>query len=421
MKILFIAKYIYIENDSDFAKNKTGYGIMVRDIANSIAKNGNDVFIYTNVITKQKNYRESTIYGHKWDNVFGSASLRDWIDATKALIIEKGSLKRRIRLFYYRLDCGYLRKVIETVHPDIVHIHGISARTEEFIHILDELRVPYCFTLHALIGISDIVEGEKIDTLYEKDFINKAIKKQIPVSLISTGMLQRIQQHYGIKDRKKLKTFKIIFNGTDLRVIKKKISMDIVHELLKKYSIPEGKKVILCVGNICDRKNQIIIPEIASCIDQDTLNDLVFIVAGRDFLNGELDSKIKRSGKSDSIKNIGYVEKPDLQILQSIAYGTMVVSIDEAFGLSVIEGYANGVPAIMYGDLDAALDLYDPSSCMLVNERMPECYARALTEFVHNTWYKNKIRCVAKQFSLDKMTIDYIRFYEECIDEYKKR
>lgn len=420
MKVLIIAKYIYKDNDVDFSRNKTGYGLMVRDIANSIAEKGNNVYVYTNVLTRKKADNSTIICSHEWKCILKSASINDWIAAGKAFIHGKGRLKRRLRLFYYRLDCGYLNEIIENIRPDIIHIHGISARTEDFIHILDTIGIPYCFTLHALIGLSDTVEGDKSDSMFEKKFFEIVTTEKIPVSLISSGMLKRIHTFYKIAI-KNLKYFKIIFNGTDIRLTKSNIDADTTKKILSKYAIPENKKIILCLGNVCERKNQIVIPDIVDCLNDDILEKAVFVIAGRDFLNNKLDLKIEEMGLCKSIFNIGYVEKNDLRILQSISYGTMVVSVDEAFGLSIIEGYANGLPAIMYADLDASLDLYNADTCILVNDRTPECYAKKLTEFIQRNWDKEKIKHFANQFSLEEMASQYLHFYKESIEKYGER
>ena len=38
MKILFLSRYIYDESIPEFTVNKTGFGMMVKDIANSVAE-----------------------------------------------------------------------------------------------------------------------------------------------------------------------------------------------------------------------------------------------------------------------------------------------------------------------------------------------------------------------------------------------
>lgn len=53
MKVMIVSPYIYEENMVEFTRNKTGFGIMVRNIVDSVGEL-NDVVLLTRVITNEK-------------------------------------------------------------------------------------------------------------------------------------------------------------------------------------------------------------------------------------------------------------------------------------------------------------------------------------------------------------------------------
>lgn len=109
------------------------------------------------------------------------------------------------------MDGGYVRKQIQKEKPDIVHIHGIGTITESYIRICEEMKVRYTVTLHGLIGLNDSVSAPAYEKQIERDFLIKAEKNNIPVSVISSGMKARIEEKYL---GKKANNITVITNGT---------------------------------------------------------------------------------------------------------------------------------------------------------------------------------------------------------------
>ena len=95
--------------------------------------------------------------------------------------------------------------------PDIVHIHGIGTITESYIRICEEMKVRYTVTLHGLIGLNDSVSAPVYEKQIERDFLIKAEKNNIPISVISSGMKARIEENYL---GKKANNITVITNGT---------------------------------------------------------------------------------------------------------------------------------------------------------------------------------------------------------------
>ena len=58
------------------------------------------------------------------------------------------------------------------------------------------MKVRYTVTLHGLIGLNDSVSAPAYGKQIERDFLIKAEKNNIPISVISSGMKARIEEKY---------------------------------------------------------------------------------------------------------------------------------------------------------------------------------------------------------------------------------
>lgn len=90
MKILMLAPYIYDAAIPEFTVNKSGFGMMVNDIAKSVACL-DDVLLLTRVITSgTENHMGSyMLQSHTWKQILLSASFADWCCALKSFICTK--------------------------------------------------------------------------------------------------------------------------------------------------------------------------------------------------------------------------------------------------------------------------------------------------------------------------------------------
>ena len=153
MKVLIATPYIYKQEWPEFTRNRTGFGIMVNDIFESVSEDV-DVCLLSHVITKG----HGNVLKHTWGDVFGGAKLIDWVNGIKYFFKYSQGVKGRIRYFYYALNAGSFRKSIKTINPDLVHIHGISVQIKHYIDVCKEENTPFIVTLHGLIGLDESIK-----------------------------------------------------------------------------------------------------------------------------------------------------------------------------------------------------------------------------------------------------------------------
>lgn len=434
MKVMIIAPYIYDDNIIEFTKNKTGFGIMVQNIVSSVAELEN-VVLLTRVITKEKNEKNFKILSHTWGQFFSNAKLKDWLIGIKAFFANGVTVKDKARHVFYEVDGGYVRKQIQKEKPDIVHIHGIGTITESYIRICEEMKVRYTVTLHGLIGLNDSVSAPAYEKQIERDFLIKAEKNNIPISVISSGMKARIEEKYL---GKKANNITVITNGTkksdenDTKFIREEGTLtqekfqEYYSDCLKQndlypklsdtyaylqYSKKNGKKILFFVGNITKNKNQMQAVEILKNIK--VFENILLVLWGREVDNGEVRKKIAEYQLHKNVILGGFNDRMD--IFWKFCDVNLFLSLNDGFGLPIVEGYMHGVPCVTFEDLDATQDLYYPEAMLKVKDRSNESVTDTLKIALDKNWKYEEIIEIGNMFSIDIMSEKYVNWYKEVM------
>lgn len=434
MKVMIIAPYIYDDNIIEFTKNKTGFGIMVQNIVSSVAELEN-VVLLTRVITKGKNEKNFKILSHTWGQFFSNAKLKDWLIGIKAFFANGVTVKDKARHVFYEVDGGYVRKQIQKEKPDIVHIHGIGTITESYIRICEEMKVRYTVTLHGLIGLNDSVSAPAYEKQIERDFLIKAEKNNIPISVISSGMKARIEEKYL---GKKANNITVITNGTkksdenDTKFIREEGTLtqekfqEYYSDCLKQndlypklsdtyaylqYSKKNGKKILFFVGNITKNKNQMQAVEILK--NTKVFENILLVLWGREVDNGEVRKKIAEYQLHKNVILGGFNDRMD--VFWKFCDVNLFLSLNDGFGLPIVEGYMHGVPCVTFEDLDATQDLYYPEAMLKVKDRSNESVTDTLKIALDKNWKYEEIIEIGNMFSIDIMSEKYVNWYKEVM------
>lgn len=401
MKVLTVSPYIYDASLSKFSKNKTGLGIMVKNILDSVS-NYNDMSLITNVFNHQIDQGNYKIVKHTWLDFIKGIRFKNIFFSIKILFKLKGNLIDKIKHLYYAMDLGYLEKKIKQINPDLVHFHGVGLKTEMGIKICEKLNINYLVTLHGIVGVFKEVPQFLKDS--EKRIINHIDNNSKIISVISSGVKNRLIEHYNIANKNSIK---VIPNGTKLFNEFKKSN-----KIREKFNIPKDGKILLSVGNISKRKNQEQIIDALKYLNDDDLNNLYVFFIGNKNKEIDLDKKIKELNLSDNIKLLGFVEKKEMDEFYNVADFNIVVSKDEGFGLSIIESFFYGIPTLIYDDLDAIPDVYNDKSMMLLKNRNTRTLSKGILDFINKEWDRNYIKNYANNFTLEKMAKKYQKIYE---------
>lgn len=404
MKVLIATTYIYKKEWPEFTRNRTGFGIMVNDIFESISEEA-ETYLASQVITEG----HGNILKHTWGDVFGNAGLRDWGKGFKYFFGYPQGIKGRIKYFYYGLNAGSIRKTIRMINPDVVHIQGIGVQIKPYIDVCEEEGLPYIVTLHGLIGLDDTVRATSWDKQMEKDFLLEADKKCIPVTVISTGMKRRIEENYLGHEAKNIT---VVCNGTRIPYDEKMIRLESL-DLRKEFDLKQDEKIIVTIGSVCERKNQI---QIVRALAKVKTPCRVFF-CGADTTNGEVQKAINETGLTGRIHLLGFLPREKVDQILDQADLNVVASKDEGFGLSIIEAYSHGIPTVTFADLDAVPDLFSEQAMVKVMERNDTALTAGIEEGLERDWDRTWIKEYAKSFSLQKIAEQYKSEYRQILSE----
>ncbi len=403
MKVLFVAPYIYNPKYEEFTRNSTGFGIILNEIFAQVSKN-NDAYLITHVLTKG---HENILPHTLWD-VLRYIRWKDLVQSIQRTLRCKQSIMGRVRCLYYSLNKGYIRHTIKKMQPDVVHIHGVGLHCKLCIEVCQELSKKYAITLHGLIGLSDSIAVPKRDKDYEKEVLIECEKQNIPVTVISTGIKNRIEQNYlGAPSR----NIAVVLNGTD---VEQKCSNQQT-DLRTAYHIPNDATIAVSVGTVNYNKNQMQIVEAMALIRKNTDKDLYLFLCGRDLTDGAIQKRIDELGLSDRIFVLGYVPHEQMGNMYAQADFNILASIDEGFGLGIIEAFVYGLPSVTFADLDAIPDLYHEKAMLLCQDRSTEALADTICQAMGKAWNAEEIMEYSKKFSLEQMAKNYQKVYETVL------
>ncbi len=179
-----------------------------------------------------------------------------------------------------------------------------------------------------------------------------------------------------------------------------------------KYNIPTTAKIILYVGNISVNKNQQQLVRAFSLINEDLRLNTYVLFLGRYVENDSIVELINNTKFSDHLILCGNINREDVPSFYSQAYGVVLLSIAEGFGLSLIEGMHFGLPCMTFTDLDAFDDIYNPEVAVAVKDREDRSVAEGLDKLLMNQWNKKAIIDYSRNFDSNEMARRYIAFYK---------
>ena len=405
MKILMLAPYVYRSDVKKFADNKSGFGMMVNDIALNIAKEGQDVTVITNAFTAEMDVGYKIAKHSFWNFLFSVRikGLFKYLRSQKVKIKPSSICARQI---YYYMNTGFVKKYIKKNKPDIVHIHGMGILSSIYVDICQELDIPCCVTAHGLLENDATVSqfGKKS----EIEFFAKLESEHVPVTVISSGIKRRLtESYYGLPSSNNVV---VVNNATNVK--QETVTDSNVRETL---GIGEDAFVVLAVGSLLRQKGQIQILRAYSAMSEEMRKKTYLVFAGSIHNGYPVREEIEKLGIEDHVRLLGFVNHDELPKYYSSSNALALASLDEGFGISLIEGMVYGVPFVTYADLDAVVDVYTPESGVLCHERTDDALAGAITEVLTAKWDKEKIKENARRFSFEQMAVNYIDFYKSKV------
>ena len=407
MKILMITPYVTITSRPEFSRNKTGFGYMVYDIAKAVAKIEQVAVLCTDSrgegFVQEKITFLARIFWVILSNIYHCLPLSILFRLKKKYRMSRGAF---LRLFYYWLISGYVRNVIKKGNFDVVHVHGCGYSGTLWDAVCKKCGVKIVYTLHGLNSFSDTVMMEPAGKMYERDFLQQTADGLHHISVISTGIKKMIEKTYN-KQCENIVVITNSFSFPNSQGGGKIIDIKMI------YDIPNDSKILLYVGNVSLNKNQRALVSAFPLMAESLCKKTWVLFLGRYADDDEIIEQINQSKYREHLILCGAIDKEMVAQFYDQADATVLLSMAEGFGLSLIEGMHFGLPCMMPKDLDAFEDIYDECAMIPVNDRNETTVATALQMLLSREWDKETIIKCSEKFESERMAEKYLNFYNK--------
>lgn len=380
MKILFYAWTIYDERLDEMPIKPNGGSIAIKNICEHV---GRKCEVYLFLGRNKMHYKK---LGNI--NIVDTFHFQDYIDRE----LDQNECRLRTML-------NAFEGIVNEIRPDIINFHGGGELTRRCLMKCIQMNWTYTFTDHLYIGLEKKVPGYDLSVEWEKQVLKMP---GIKITTVSSDMKKNILRDYPeIKEN----DVKVILNGTDF--VYEKCDCD----LKEQYHL-EGKKILLCVGSILERKNQIQLVNAFRKLKEEVRRNLAVIFCGNDKMEGALQTEIKKYHLEKSMIYAGVVPNSDIKKYYSIADGYILPSIVEGLSLTMLEAMVFGLPLIMFHDLEGASDLADEQVVQFIYGKTDQDMADAITQWSDKIWNHEYIRKFANYFTMERVAEDYLEYYK---------
>ena len=405
MKILFLTQDITVKGIP--RAYNTGFSLMVAQIAAALAAEGTEVYISSSSLTNDT----TVIYSGTGEKQFTLLERKlkylltylRWKDIPRAichaLSSHKMSIAWRIKLLKYTISIGFNIHLIRKTNPDVIFIHSLGPEVLPFISAALHTGKPFALALHGLFSQAN---KDDFTTQGEIRLLPSLLQSGMPLTVVSSGMHNKLLNLYEWKECKNIYVVPNALN--DDEETENAATDDPWTETYR----------ILTIGNLNENKNQLQILRAFSLLPTYIKEKSQLCLIGKDALNGQLQKEAENLGISQACIFTGSL--PHNEVFRWIRNTKVVVLASklEGFGLSIIEGYHYGVPAVCFDRIDAFEDLYHEKCMTPVYEYNDKALADAIHKTLIQQWDKNFIRTFAGKFSNHAMASAYLNILRQA-------
>lgn len=395
MKILFAAPSFYDKEWLDLQRIKTGQAVMAGELSRNISSRWQKDIIVTGCRIHGKILPYGTLISTS------NCELIKYVRFCDCIPILKNPLKMRQIIFEITLS-RLMDKLLEKSKYDLICIHDFGPGNMELVKKCIVRGIKCIVTLHMYVG-SDVGLKEKTYMLRRNREKFLLSETDIPITVVSSGMKCRILNDYRHFNPDRIT---VIPDGTD-------VLQYMSHSRKKDYT--KDKMIFLCIGTIGKRKNQIQLLHSIDCLSETIRKRIYIQFIGTDTLDGKLQTEIKTGNYGDVASYIGSVPHEEIGKYYQNAYAVISTSLNEAFGLVFIEGFAYGIPSIFFNDIDAVEELYHPDAVELIQGKDNMDIALAMTNMIEKEWDPEKIKMHARTFDIRNIAKQYEQVYQTQI------
>ncbi|OCB70601.1 glycosyl transferase family 1 [Flavobacterium piscis] len=382
--------FLTSEYPHDKVAQAAGIGTSIKNLANALTKNGEEVTVF--------------VYGQKEQEIIVENGIR--------IHLLKNKKYKFFRWFFHR---KYIESYCNTVIKK-ENILILEAPDWTGITAFMKFRIPLVIRFHGSDTYFCHIENrkqKKKNFWFEKLALQKAEAFIAPTDF--AGKLSN--SLFKIQDK-------------ETRVIPNGLNPEAFQNL---FAGEYDKELILYIGTLIRKKGVLELPEIFNKVRKDNPNAKLVLI-GSDSFDMQTNSAstwelMKKQFKLDDLKNVTYLGKiPYSEIQAYIKKANVCVfpTFAETQGMVTIESMALQ-KAVVNSNFGWAQELIiDRESGFLVDPENHELFAQRITEIINNELLSLKIGKQARdrveeKFDIKKLAKANIKFYQEIIRQYKTK
>lgn len=201
----------------------------------------------------------------------------------------------------------------------------------------------------------------------------------------------------------------------------KKLNDSEISKILKHYSIPKNKEILMFAGRLAPEKNLLFLLKTFKYIHQKNPNAYLMIVGGGPS-EEQIKKEIAKLDLSKSAQVTGFVSKEEIIKIFDLAKIFVFPSLTETQGLVICEALAAGVPVVAINKMGPRDLIKNNINGFLVTNKQ-SVFAKKIIEILDNHKLHKKLAKGAKKsaqlFSIEKRTEELIKIYKKAILEHK--
>ncbi len=203
MKILLASSSgIFDISFPETSKNNSGFGHMIRALADMLPAEGDEVDILTQSnFTKGRQIGGSRLLKKTYLSLLFHIKWHYICALFRMVTHNKQRLGMNLRAVLYYLNGSYCEYLIKKNSYDVVHINGIGVDAMPLIDACVRTNTPFTITLHGLISFDESVRADRFSKMFEKKLIEYIVDHpELKVSVVSTGVKDRMCRYAGVDD-----------------------------------------------------------------------------------------------------------------------------------------------------------------------------------------------------------------------------
>lgn len=297
------------------------------------------------------------------------------------------------------VDVAKLQERIDSFHPDIIHSHlfetemilahcTIPPKTKRIVHFHDNMHQFRNFRLQTLLN----------KTFFTEYFEKRIVLKSYLENTFAIGISKDTFHYCKSVLPKKIK-IELLHNAIDLTLFRKKTKEEFSNEITLIGSLVENKGHELAFNTIKELKKKGVVVKL-NCL-------------GEGIERNKLEQLIIDLCLENEVKLLGNIDSPESFLQKSFCY--LLTSKSEAFGLTLIEAMACGLPVVCTDGKGNRDLIQEGENGFMVWERNPKLLADKIELLLKNDALRiemgEKARVFAQGFGIEKYVDQLLEIY----------